>query len=310
MEYNNPKPPFDPETPWKSIRENTNLEIAFFGFVWFICVIIGTLLSQSLASFAGIHDFSALIEGFKEGYFLEHINTLKIVSICSHLCQYLLPVLLFTYFLYRKRSLNSLYADRLPRASNIILSITLIITIFPFISFVYYWNTILLPKSAISEDTLFIQNLFLDMKTTTDLFLNLLLLGLVAGIGEEFLFRGVLQRIVTKMSGNIHKGAILTGFAFSAMHFQLEGLLPRFILGVLFCYLLIYTGNLWITVIVHIIFNSSQVLMPYFYPSLVGNVNQVQEISPFIALGSLLVFVGIFFIFIKNNSENNYIKIE
>jgi len=299
---------FDPDRPWESIRESMSLQLGFFLIVWLLCSFVGIFLSQEIAAAFGIHDFKALIDGLKEGEFLHHVNSLKIISICSHLLQYLIPVLLFTYFIYRSSPAKSLFLDKAPRLSNIVLSIALVITIYPFISFIYYWNTYLLPDSVISKDTLFIQELFLDMKEPKDFYLNLVLLGLVAGVGEEFLFRGLLQRISTKWTRNKHFGAIITGFLFSFIHFQLEGFFPRFILGVLFCYLLIYTGNLWITVVIHILFNSTQVIIPYFYPDLMGQMNELSEVSPLIAMASLLGFAGIFFIFIKNNLESKYIE--
>lgn len=310
MEYKQSKSNFDPDRPWESIRESISLQLGFFLVIWLLCSFAGAFISQGIAAAFGIHDFKALMEGFKEGESLYHINSLKVMNIFSHLLMYLIPVVVFTYFIYRSSPAQSLYLDKAPRFTNVLLSIALILVIYPFISFVYYWNTYLLPDSAISKDTLFIQGLFLDMKEPKDFILNLILLGLVAGIGEELLFRGFLQRIVTKWTRNKHFGAIITGFFFSFIHFQLEGFFPRFILGVLFCYLLLCTGNLWITVVIHILFNSTQVVIPYFYPDLIAQTNSVSEVSPVIAMASLLGFAGIFFIFIKNNPDNKYIEFD
>ena len=210
---------------------------------------------------------------------------------------------------HKKTALKTVYADQKPAIKNIVWSILLILSIYPFISFVYYWNTQLLPDGAISQDKLDIQKVFLEMNSPKDLVLNLLLLGLAAGIGEEFLFRGILQRLLTLWTKNIHFGAILTGLIFSLMHFQLEGFFPRFLLGVLFCYLLIFTGNLWITVIVHVFFNSIQVIIPYFYPNLAGNISDVQATAPLVAISSCFVFLLFLAIFRKINKEYKYIKI-
>lgn len=290
-------------------REQLKNETFFFLFIWFGFYVIGMVFIQIFAKFAGLPDFSKILNGITQGEYLEYLDTLKVLQLVLHLFQYIIPALVFLFLFHKKTALKIVYANQKPSVKNIVWSILLVLSIYPLISFVYYWNTQLLPDSAVSQHKLDIQKVFLEMNSPKDLILNLLLLGLAAGIGEEFLFRGVLQRLLTLWTKNIHFGAILTGFIFSLMHFQLEGFFPRFLLGVLFCYLLIFTGNLWITVIVHVFFNSIQVIIPYFYPNIAGNINEVQATAPLVALASGFVFLLFLVIFRKMNKENKYIKI-
>lgn len=292
-----------------SNREALKTETFFFLFIWFGFYVIGMISIQLFATLFGLPDFAEILNGITKGEYLEYLDTLKILQLVLHLFQYIIPALVFLFLYHKKAALKIVYADQKPAIKNIVWSILLILSIYPFISFVYYWNTQLLPDNAISQHKLDIQKVFLEMNSPKDLILNLLLLGLAAGIGEEFLFRGILQRLLTLWTKNIHFGAILTGLIFSLMHFQLEGFFPRFFLGVLFCYLLIFTGNLWITVIVHVFFNSIQVIIPYFYPNLAGNISEVQATAPLIAISSGFVFLLFLAIFRKINKEYIYIKI-
>ena len=291
-------------------REELKTETFYFLFVWFGFYIIGMIFIQIMAALFGLPDFALILNGITKGEYLEYLDTLKVLQLVLHLFQYIIPALVFLFLYHKKTALKKVYADQKPSIKNIVWSILLILSIYPFISFVYYWNTQLLPDGAISQDKLDIQKVFLEMNSPKDLILNLLLLGLAAGIGEEFLFRGILQRLLTLWTKNIHFGAILTGLIFSLMHFQLEGFFPRFILGVLFCYLLIFTGNLWITVIVHVFFNSVQVLIPYFYPNLAGNISEVESVAPLVAVASCFVFLLFLTIFREVNKEYKYIKIK
>ena len=290
-------------------REALKTETVFFLFIWFGLYIVGMVFIQIFAAVSGLPDFAKILNGITKGAYLEYLDTLKVLQLVLHLFQYLIPALIFIFLYHKKAALKTVYADQKPSVKNIVGSILLILSIYPLISFVYYWNTQLLPDGAISQQKLDIQKVFLEMNSPKDLILNLLLLGLAAGIGEEFLFRGIIQRLLTLWTKNIHFGAILTGLIFSLMHFQLEGFFPRFILGVLFCYLLIFTGNLWITVLVHVFFNSIQVIIPYFYPNLVGNISKVQAIAPIIAITSGFVFLLFLAIFRKINKDYKYIKI-
>jgi membrane protease YdiL (CAAX protease family) len=290
-------------------REALKTEAFLFLFIWFGLYVIGMIFIQIFAAVSGMPDFAKILNGITKGEYLEYLDTLKVIQLVLHLFQYLIPALVFIFLYHKKAALKTVYADQKPAIKNVVWSILLILSVYPLISFIYYWNTQLLPDGAIAQQKLDIQKVFLEMNSPKDLILNLLLLGLAAGIGEEFLFRGILQRLLTLWTQNIHFGAVLTGFIFSLMHFQLEGFFPRFILGVLFCYLLIFTGNLWITVIVHVFFNSIQVIIPYFYPNLVGSISKVEAVAPLVAVASGFVFLLFLAIFRIINKEYKYIKI-
>jgi membrane protease YdiL (CAAX protease family) len=81
--------------------------------------------------------------------------------------------------------------------------------------------------------------------------LNVLIIAVLAGISEEFFFRGVLQRIFSKMLINKHIVIWSVAIIFSAIHFQFFGFLPRMLLGAYFGYLLLFTRSIWIPVIAH-----------------------------------------------------------
>jgi hypothetical protein len=80
-------------------------------------------------------------------------------------------------------------------------------------------------------------------------------------IGEELLFRGVLQKLIQKMTGSSHWAIWITATLFSALHLQFFGFLPRLLLGALFGYLLEWTGTLWLPILAHFINNASGVIV-------------------------------------------------
>ncbi|WP_425800385.1 CPBP family intramembrane glutamic endopeptidase [Desulfitobacterium sp. Sab5] len=72
--------------------------------------------------------------------------------------------------------------------------------------------------------------------TPVTFILNLLLTGLLAPIFEETLFRGVIFGGLQSYFGKI-TSAVLSAIIFSALHFQMYGFFPRFILGLALAYL-------------------------------------------------------------------------
>ena len=91
-------------------------------------------------------------------------------------------------------------------------------------------------------------NLLLSETTYTGLITSLLVVAVIAAIGEEFLFRGCVQGILTRWFKNPHLAIWATAVIFSAIHLQFYGFLPRMLLGALFGYLLCWGKNIWLPV--------------------------------------------------------------
>lgn len=89
---------------------------------------------------------------------------------------------------------------------------------------------------------------------------NLLVMAVMAGITEEFLFRGALQRIIGQWTTNHHTVIWSAAIVFSAFHLQFYGFLPRLLLGAYFGYLLYWSRNIWIPVFAHFVNNAFAVI--------------------------------------------------
>lgn len=89
---------------------------------------------------------------------------------------------------------------------------------------------------------------------------NLVVIAIAAGVTEEFLFRGTLQRILEKWTNNHHIVIWIAAILFSAVHLQFYGFLPRMILGAYFGYLLFWSRSIWIPVFAHFVNNAFAVI--------------------------------------------------
>ena len=93
--------------------------------------------------------------------------------------------------------------------------------------------------------------------------MNLLLIALLPAIAEEMIFRGVIQRILTRLFKSGHISIIVTAFIFSSIHLQFLGFVPRFILGLIFGYLFLWGGTLWLPIASHFVNNAFPVILTY-----------------------------------------------
>jgi membrane protease YdiL (CAAX protease family) len=94
---------------------------------------------------------------------------------------------------------------------------------------------------------------------------NVLMVGLLTAIVEEFMFRGVLQTIFTRWTKSTHAAVWITAILFSAFHMEFFGFLPRLLLGVLFGYFVAWSGSIWTGVWAHFLNNSAAVIAAYLY---------------------------------------------
>jgi len=105
--------------------------------------------------------------------------------------------------------------------------------------------------------------LFLNVDNIGGLFFNIFMIAVLPALGEELIFRGVIQKILIRWTGSIHAGIIVGGLLFSMMHMQFYGFFPRWLLGIMFGYLLIWSGTMWLPVFAHFVNNAVAVLFSF-----------------------------------------------
>lgn len=134
---------------------------------------------------------------------------------------------------------------------------------------------------------------------------NIIVIGVIAGVGEELIFRGLVQRKLIRGLKNYHLAIWISAILFSAIHFQFYGFLPRMLLGLLFGYLYVWTGNIWIPIAAHIFNNSLAVILLHLVS--VGKISSEIEKMDTIPFPVVVfaTFVGVIttFYFYQKNSE-------
>ncbi len=110
----------------------------------------------------------------------------------------------------------------------------------------------------------------LGLRTIPDLLLNILFVAGLAAVGEELLFRGVLQKLFFRHFGQAWPAILLSAFLFSSMHMQFYGFLPRFVLGILLGAVYWYSGSLWAAILSHFLYDALLIVLVYFNPVLLN----------------------------------------
>ena len=104
----------------------------------------------------------------------------------------------------------------------------------------------------------------LSFTQDADVWAVLLSVAVLPAICEEWLFRGTVQPIVVRATGNMHVGIWVSAVLFSAIHMQFFGFVPRMLLGAGFGYLVAYSGSLWPAILGHFVNNAGVVLAAFW----------------------------------------------
>lgn len=151
----------------------------------------------------------------------------------------------------------------------------------------------------------------LKNRAPKELILNLIFIALMAGIGEELFFRGVLQRMFIRWFKNPWVGILLTAILFSAIHMQFLGFIPRLLMGILLGAIYWYSGSLWVAIAAHFVYDAFIIIMVYFQPRLAEDAN-AEIINPaHIAVTALAsaALVGLLLWQMRKNSTTSYAAI-
>jgi membrane protease YdiL (CAAX protease family) len=241
----------------------------------FIVLIFGMLL-LTLMFLAGTLIFGidavTLSDTLLAGAGETNINFLRYLMFMQDLCLFIVPALIILFLLKPAHNKSAIYL-KLPRINEVALVILLAFCLFPITSFTGELNSGMHLPGWLSEVEKWMVEkednagklitLLIASDTFWMMLLNLLMIAVLPAISEELIFRGVFQKILYGFFKSGHPAIWLTAIIFSTLHFQFFGLIPRFILGLVFGYLYFWSGTLWLPVITHFVNNAVPVLGVY-----------------------------------------------
>lgn len=184
----------------------------------------------------------------------------------QNILAFIIPALLTWKICFKTDPFQTIEAESTPSIRMIGITLLIYFVGMPALNQIVYWNQeISLPEilAPFEEWCRNMEKLAEEqtkgLLNSTDLFptaMNILVIGVLTGIGEEFFFRGALQRMLVWCRVNTHVAIWTAAIVFSALHFQFFGFVPRVLLGAFFGYLYWWSGNIWVNSFAHALNNS------------------------------------------------------
>lgn len=202
------------------------------------------------------------------------VESLKWFQFMQTTATFLLPPFLMAY-LWSQKPVKWLYLDQSMPMKSAIIAVLLMLVASPGINLLSYLNQQMTLPACFSGIEMWMQQHEEAAAVLTERFLltdsigifivNILLMALLPAMAEELTFRGVLQHLFTPRTctRTPHIAIWATAIIFSAIHCQFYGFIPRMLLGAVFGYALVWSGSMWLPILMHFTNNALAVVV-YF----------------------------------------------
>ena len=202
----------------------------------------------------------------------EGLAFLKYFQVVQSIGLFVVPPIVIAW-LYHGNIRNYLFLDKSTTLPSYLYAVLAVLMLIPLINFMGEINSQMKFPESLSgiedwmrtmEDAAEVMvKKFMKVENITGLLFNVFMIAILPALGEELMFRGVIQRMFTNWSKNYHWGIWITAFLFSLMHMQFYGFLPRMALGAMFGYLLVWSGTMWVPILAHFANNTMGVVGYY-----------------------------------------------
>jgi uncharacterized protein len=295
------------------------VKLLFGIFIMLLSYLTVTLISLLL--FLPLYSISwgELNRILSEGLQNADVFIIRYFQICQTFGLFIIPAFLMNYILFRGNERFIAEGENNRLLVYLLIFLMMILSI-PIVSKMIEWNNSVKLPSGLSGFESLLRQLederneltvrMLDGKRIQDFFFNLFMVAVLPALGEEFIFRGFLQQILTKWWKNMHIAIFISAFLFSAIHLQFYGFFPRLLLGLFFGYLLFWSRNIWWSVWAHFVNNAVAVTLLFMsnsgqvsVPEILKEEHHVNSWEFIISLSITILLVSLTFFISRKNMK-------
>lgn len=241
----------------------------------------------------------------------------------QNILAFILPAIITWRICFKQNPFHSIKADVVPSAKMLMFAFIVYVISIPALNQIVYWNQEMhLPEimSPFEEWCRRMESLaeqqtegLLNTTSLLHTIVNILIIGVLTGIGEEFFFRGALQRMLIRCNVNYHVAIWTAAIIFSALHFQFFGFLPRLLLGVWFGYLYLWGGCIWVNSFAHALNNSLVIVSAWlinrgYLSEKFDMIGVSVDSFPIAASISTLAIAGLIYSYLKFKTQNSKLE--
>ena len=225
--------------------------------------LVGSLISEGLAFLAG-HSMTTLVQS-ADLTGAERL-WLRFGLMVNHISMFIGTAVVFAFCFHRNTFSQYIKANRGIHIKSLLVWGAAILLSYPLVAFLTELNTFIpLPEwaQAGQDDAILMLTNVLKMDGIGDLIVCLMIVGVLPAIGEELIFRGIVQNKLSESLSNPHIAILIPSVLFGLTHMQLERIIPLSFLGLLLGYSYYYSRSIYVPIVLHFLNNSLQVVSLY-----------------------------------------------
>ena len=247
-------------------------QLIVLGFTMVTCFLLLMILGVLFAPLIPGIQITDFLQDVNNSEMEKNLNLIRYYQIILGIGLFIIPAL-FSAYLFSGTVASYFGLERTSSVKWFVLALLLMLAAIPCINLMAALNEMISFPSILSgleqrlkdfeEAAQKSTKLFLNVDGIGGMFFNIFMIAFLPAIGEELIFRGLLHKIIVQWTGNIHVTIIICGFLFSLMHLQFYGFFPRWLLGVMFGYLLVWSGTIWLPIFAHFVNNTMAVVFSF-----------------------------------------------
>ncbi len=251
------------------------------------------------------------------------VALLRITAVLQSVLVFITPAVAVA-MLSTRYPASLLAIDKLPSWKMVLTSVCTLIVSIPLMNVVIELNqSITFPESMSG-----IEKIFREVETSSEesfkilfqgnnvatLLMNITVIGIFAGLGEEIFFRGGLMRLFGCVKNiSPHTAIWVTAIIFSALHLQFFGFIPRMLFGAFFGYLVYWSGSLWLPILIHILNNSIVVIFCWINSTYSTDINinaigTISSVTDIVVCIASMIFTILLIYILRRQAENSQSK--
>lgn len=281
---------------------------------WFLKVVL--LLGSAFVGLLIVAMGLLLIYGPDLSSKTAQMNTM----VAQNIVAFFLPVLFLALLLFKTENTpvaKTMWMSKAPTFKSILLVVLVWIVALPAMNYIVEWNDSIHLPTFLKDIEKYLRDMedsaqavtsrLLETDTRGKMFMMVLIVGVLTGLGEETFFRAGLLGSMHNGKVNRHVAIWTVAILFSAFHMQFYGFVPRMLLGAWFGYVMLWCGEVWTPIIGHALNNGMVVVMTFLSNKHIIDENYIDKLgndNHWLALGSAVLTVIVIIIFMRKRNTN------
>jgi uncharacterized protein len=255
------------------------------------------LLTIFTSASIGVTDLEKVFQG-------EDRQLMKPILAITHITTFIVPALIYNHYILNSQNHKHILFDLTIDWKMVFIGLIFLYSCYPLGGMITHLISHLelpLVLQNMSEQNQGMIEKIIGSSNVLELIITIIVMAVIPSIGEELLFRGVIQNILSNHI-NIKLAIFITSLIFAILHLDPVGIAFKLILGCGLGIIYYFSKNILVPIIIHCLNNAFPILAYYFSSN--ADADKIENSNTQIILIGLVFLPLTYFLFIKMKKQS------